>query len=544
MPEGTHLSSSPLSSASSTSSGNVAMTTIPTPTVLPASTSNQATPTSTLAAAASNSTNPHGASFWAGIALLCIAGVATIITLFVWWLRVRKRTHRRPWESRWPWRRRAENYNFPEDAISSSGPSESWWQPHGDRDVGEPRRSTSRLLSPSRETLTSTSPRDLQLPALAAVSPFTHGPYPTVRPLPLELRLSDTSVPGLMQDVGGSLHVANLVAGDILTSGDESSRPPTALDDVGTPRESSAMFRPRYLSLNGSGLDVPWVQTLPAEQEPRPEIGPRREGVLTDPTTRVNNNRWKERLERSSATPADPRDLPQGTIEGWRDSLRNNISSAFGVFTSAVPAPVRTGVITYDWQQTAPTTTIPAVGRVPSIVSTTSKPWTLEETRDGAGVVHIRGVPDPAMASSSSRSNGGRALPPTPSSHRSRSPPPSAPLIPPVLPHLPPMPQVPRTSASASRGTSTKREHGSRRRRVQGQGRPRSWVRRSESSASEATSVGSDMSRSSTSGATAVARWMQLSDKEEAARRALRQRRRRQSISSARRRTRGVVESY
>jgi hypothetical protein len=524
------------------------MTTIPTSAVLPASTSNQATPSSTFAAAVSNSTSPHGASFWAGIALLGIAGVATIITLFVWWLRVRKRTHRRPWESRWPWRRRAESYNFPEDAISSSGPSESWWQPHGDRDVGEPRRSTSHLLSSSRETLTSTSQHELQLPALAAVSPFTHGPYPTVRPLPLELRLSDTSVPGLMQDVGGSLRVANLVAGDILTSGDESSRPPTALDDVGTPRESSAMFRPRYLSLNGSGLDVPWAQTLPAEQEPQREIGPKREGVLMDLTTRLNNNRWKERLERSSVRPADSQDLPQGTIEGWRDSLRNNIASAFGVFTSAEPAPVRTGVIAYDWQQSATTTTVPAVGRVPSIASTTSKPWTLEETRDGAGVVHIRGVPNPTIASSSSRSNGGRALPPTPSSHRSRSPPPSAPLIPPVLPHLPPMPQVPRTSASASRSTSTKREHGSRRRRVpgqgQGRGRPRSWVRRTESSASEATSVGSDMSRSSTSGATAVARWMRLSEKEEAARRALRQRRRRESISSARRRTRGVVESY
>ncbi|KAF8498101.1 hypothetical protein F5888DRAFT_219228 [Russula emetica] len=515
------------------------MTTIPT-SILPASTSNQATPSSTFAAAVSNSTSPHGASFWAGIALLCIAGVATIITLFVWWLRVRKRTHRRPWESRWPWRRRSESYNFPEDAISSSGLSGSWWQPHGDRDVGEPRRSTSRLLSSSRETVTSTGLRELQLPALAAVSPFTHGPYPTVRPLPLELRLSDTTVPGLMQDVGGSLRVANLVAGDILTSGDESSRPPTALDDVGTPREFSAMFRPRYLSLNGSGLDVPWVQTHPAEQEPPPEIGPKRAGVLVDPTTPLNNNRWKERLERSSVRPED---LPQGTIEGWRDSLRNNIASAFGVFTSAVPAPVRPRVITYDWQQTA-TTSTPAVGRAPSTVSMISKPWTLEETRDGAGVVHIRGVPDPTVASSSSssRSNGRRALPPTPSSLRSL--PPSASLIPPILPHLPPMPQVPRTSTSAPRSTSTKGEHGSRRRRVQrqGQGRPRSWVRRSESSASEAISVGSDMSRSSTSGATAVARWMRLSEKEEAARRALRQRRHRQSISSARRRTRGVVE--
>ena len=455
---------------------------------------------------------------------------------------MRKRTHKRPWESRWPWgRRRTESYRFPEDAISSSGPSESWWQPHGDRDVGEPRHSTSQLLSSSRGT--SSSLRELQLPAMAAMSPFTRGPYPTVRPLPLELRLSDTSVPGLMQDVGGSLRVANLVAGDILTSGDESSRPPTALDDVGTPRESSAMFKPRYLSLNGSGLDVPWIQTPPAAPEPEPR--PLGQGMAMHPTPPLNNNRWKDRLERSSAKPVEAQDPPLGTIEGWRDSLRNNIANAFGVFTS--PAlPGRTNVTTYDWQHSA--TPTPAIARAASIASSaTSRPWTLEETRDGAGIVHIRGVPDPATTPSlhsSSRSNGSRALPPTPPSPLPLSLP-RASLIPPVLPHLPLMPQVPRTGTSVSRSSSTKREYGSRRRRGQGQGpgRPRSVFRRSESSASQATSVGSDMSRSSMSGSTAVVRWMRLSEKEEAARRALRQRRRMRSISSARRRTRGVVES-
>ena len=469
------------------------------------------------------------------MALLCIAGVATIITLFVWWLRVRKRTHKRPWETSWGWgRRRTESYRFPEDAISSSGPSESWWQPHGDRDVGEPRRSTSHLLSSPRGT--SSNLRELQLPAMAAMPPFTRGPYPTVRPLPLELRLSDTSVPGLMQDVGGSLHVANLVAGDILTSGDESSRPPTALGDVGTPRESIAMFKPRYLSLNGSGLDVPWIQTPPAETEPQPEPRPLGPGMPVHPTPPLNNNRWKERLERSSAKPAEAQDPPLGTIEGWRDSLRHNIASAFGVFTSPALAPVRTNVATYDWQHPAATT--PAVARAASIASSsTSRPWTLEETRDGAGIVHIRGVPDPA-ATPTLHSSNGRAPPRTPSGLRC-SPPPRASLIPPVLPHLPPMPQVPRIGTSVTRSASTKGEHGSRR----GRRGSRSAVRRTESSASEATSVGSDMSRSSMSGATAVARWMRLSEKEEAARRALRQRRRMQSIGSARRRTRGVVES-
>src|SRR5713226_4000099 len=115
MPESTLLSTSALSSISAPSAGYVTTTT-PTSTILPASASNQATPSSTLAAAASNSTNSHGASFWVGIALLCIAGVATVITLFVWWLRVRKCTHKRLWESRWPWGRKVESYNFPEDA--------------------------------------------------------------------------------------------------------------------------------------------------------------------------------------------------------------------------------------------------------------------------------------------------------------------------------------------------------------------------------------------------------------------------------------------
>jgi len=463
---------------------------------------------------------------------------------------VRKRTRKRPWETSWRWGR-TEDYQYPEDSISS-GTSTSWLKSQGSRDIWNPRRSTSTLLSSH-----GTSTRELPLPAMAAVSSFTRGPYPTVRPLPLELRRTDTSVPGLMQDVG-SLHVANLLPGDILTSGDESSRPPTALDDVGTPRESSLMFKPRYLSLIGSGLDVPWTQTPTAEptlrgpqqQEPEPEP---KMGV--GGTAPLNHDRWKERLERSSVRPPEsqgpPLPLPpqpqlSSTIEAWRDSLRNNITSALGVLSSsAAPAPsARPNVCAYDWNHAVSAAVSPA----PSTASTTSKPWTLEETRSGAGVVHIRGVPDPFSSSSivsltrSSDSRGSRALLPPTLSSRSRSyrrlPSPPAPatprasLVPPRLPHLPQMPEVPRSRTA--RTTSTKGQHGSRRRRAS------AAVRRSESSASEATSVGSDMSRASW-GSTAVARWARLSEKEEAARRALRQRRLRSTRSVQKRTPSGVM---
>lgn len=412
---------------------------------------------------------------------------------------MRERTHRRPWESHWR-SGRTESCKFPEDATSSSGTSASWWWPLGHRDVGEPRRCTSDLSSRGG------SSHDPHLPTLATMSPFTHGPYPTVRPLPSELRRSDTSVPGLMQDIG-SLHVANLVAGDILTSGDESSRPPTALDDVGTPREPSSMFKPRYLSLDGSGLDVPWIITPPSPPPPPPP--PPRIGE----TAPLIHNRWKERLERPSMKPDESSDPPSGAIETWRDSLRNNIANALGVFASPAHAPTRPSVTAYDWQHTTP----PAVGRAASTASVTSRPWTLEETREGAGIVHIRGVPDPPSIPSPSST--GTRPPTTLTALRSpRSPPPRASIVPPYLPHLPPPPQVPRTSRA--RSTSTKRQHGSRRRR--------SVVQRESSSASSATSVGSEMSR--VSGGT---RWSQLSDKEEAARRALRQRRL-QSVNSAR----------
>ncbi|KAH9957815.1 hypothetical protein BC827DRAFT_1223402 [Russula dissimulans] len=513
------------------------VTTVPTSTVSPSSTSGAAISSSTMAPAVafSTSTNAHGASFWAGIALVSIAGVATIITLFAWWLRVRKRTGKRPWESSWRWGR-TEDYTFPEDSLSS-GTSTFWFKSQGSRDMWEPRRSTSTLLSSH-----GTSTRELQLPAMVAVSSFTHGPYPTVRPLPLELRRTDTSVPGLMQDVG-SLHVANLVPGDILTSGDESSRPPTALDDVGTPRESSLMFRPRYLSLNGSGLEVPWIQTPTAE----PTLRPQQQEPEPEPKTGVggtaplmNHDRWKERLERSSVKPAEfqgPQPPSSSTVEAWRDSLRNNIASALGVFsTSAVPAAVpsaRPSVYGYDWNHA-----VPAVARVPSTVSTTSRLWTLEETRDGAGIVHIRGVTDPTSSSIISLSRGrgsgaSRALPPptTPSGGRRLPSPPLAPrasLIPPRLPHFPPIPEVPRSRTA--RTTSTKRQYGSCR---------RASVRRSSSSASEATSVGSEMSRAS--GSTAVARWARLSEKEEAARRALRQRRLQSTRRVQKRTTSGLM---
>ncbi|KAN0129443.1 hypothetical protein V8E53_012775 [Lactarius tabidus] len=461
-------------------------------------------------AVAMTSDNEHGASFWAGIALLTIAGIATIITLFAWWLRVRSRSRRRPWESGWRWGR---TENCPEDAISSSGDSTDLWQQLAESDSGERRHSTSHLLSSYRK-----ASYDLSLPAPAAFSPFMRGPYPTLRPLPLGMRHSDTSVPGVMQDIG-SLRVANLVAGDILTSGDESSRPPTALDDVGTPRESSVMPKPRYLGLNGSGLDMPriLIPQSPLQHEPSrpPPLPPPR--PLRTP---LSGNRWKERVDRSSAKPTEPR-----AIETWQDSLRSNIANALGMFTAVTLAPVHPGSSTYG--SVDPNLEI---GRASSPMSTASKPWTLEETREGAGIVHIRGAPNGAhiapslhsTTTSVSRRRTRGSAPRTPTSFRQERPPlPLASLVPPFLPHLPPMPEVPRTNAARSK--STKGQHGSRRLRQLGRG--------FSSSASSATSVGSDMSRSS--GGVSMARWSRLSEKEEAARHALRQRRL-QSLGSSR----------
>lgn len=431
-------------------------------------------------------------------------------------------------ESGWRWGP-TESYKFPDDTISSSGDSASLWQQLVDRDAGELRRSTSNLLSSYR-----TASHDLHFPAPAALSRFARGPYLTVRPLPLEMRHSDTSVPGVMQDIG-SLHVANLVAGDILTSGDESSRSPTALDDIGTPRKLSMMLKPRYLGLNGSGLDVPWLLTPQNLLQPEPNRPPPRPPPPPlNLITPLSGNRRKERLKRSAAKLTESPDTSPGAVETWRDSLRNNIANAMGMFraTALVP-PVRPGSNMYDMRDPNA-----EVARAASTVSASSKPWTLEETHEGAGVVHIRGVPNTAPTALSPHSatpgvtrRTGRSLLPTPTSSlcRERSPPPRGSLVPPRLPHLPPLPHVPRTNAARSK--STKGQHGSR--------RLRQLVRGLSSSASSATSVGSDMSRSS--GGASMARWARLSEKEEAARHALRQRRL-QSVSSARSRSLHLIE--
>ena len=426
---------------------------------------------------------------------------------------MRSRSRRRPWESGRRWGRTENNDH--EDAISSSGDSAALWQQLDEYDSGELRRSTSHLLSSYRKTS-----YDLHLPAPAALSPFMRGPYPTLRPLPLGLRHSDTSVPGVMQDIG-SLRVANLVAGDILTSGDESSRPPTVLDDVGTPRESSVLPKPRYLGLNGSGLDVPWILTPQSPLQPEPNRPP----PLPPPCplnlrTPLSGNKLKERMERSSAKPSEPR-----ATETWQDSLRSNIANALGMFTTVTLSPAHPGSNTYYTGGHDP-----EVARAASPMSTTSKPWTLEETREGAGIVHIRGAPNTAAGAPSlhdtvtgvrrRRTRG--SVPRIPTSFRKEPPPlPFASLVPPCLPHIPSMPEVPRTSAARSK--STKGQHGSRRLRQLGRG--------FSSSASSATSVGSDMSRSS--GGASTARWSRLSEKEEAARHALRQRRL-QSVGSSR----------
>ena len=416
---------------------------------------------------------------------------------------MRSRSRRRPWESGRRWGRTENDH---EDAISSSGDSAALWQQLDDYGSGELRRSTSHLLSSYRKTS-----YDLHLPAPAALSPFMRGPYPTLRPLPLGLRHSDTSVPGVMQDIG-SLRVANLVAGDILTSGDESSRPPTALDDVGTPRESGVLPKPRYLGLNGSGLEVPWILTPQSPRQPEPNrpppLPPPRPRNLRSP---LGGNRWKERVDRSSAKPPEPR-----AIETWQDSLRSNIANALGMFTTMTLATAHPGPSTYDSGRDDSKVVYAA-----SPMSTTSKPWTLEETREGAGIVHIRGAPNAAVGTPSLHGTAGisnrrtrGSVPQIPTNFRKEPPPlPLASLVPPCLPHIPTIPEIPRTRAARSK--STKGQHGSRRLRLLGRG--------FSSSASSATSVGSDMSRSS--GGASTARWSRLSEKEEAARHALRQRR-------------------
>ena len=264
---------------------------------------------------------------YAAIVLGTIAGVACITALFAWWVRIRSHAKRRrlygdtdvPWA---PSEKGDSGLEEARDMTQTRSNLESIglggredlaqveaWEPRGDRDVGEPRRSESYAQSSGPFLHLAHEPYSGRMaPAipgqhdsiLSFIQPCQNGPYPRARPLPLPyLQSIDSSYSGSVDDHSaasslGSLHVANLLPGD---------------RSAATSRATTALGMNNHTYSSGTDdLD----DLLKAESEtPRSTLD----------KSSYSARSWERSIPKETRTSEPPNITPEP--EGWASSLKS-----------------------------------------------------------------------------------------------------------------------------------------------------------------------------------------------------------------------------
>lgn len=301
----------------------------------------------------------HGAPFDAVIILGALIVVALLATLAACLFRLRVRRRDAATKIGWDPVVLEDGKASPDDSLA------------GDRDVGEPKRSDSFLGGSTTTPLDAGypqhpnpfaesayySPHEIAPLADSTAYPLPPirsqgGPYPTARPLPAHLadrdphRVSARGSPASSRSgsLRSQLHSATSL-GALCVANGPSSRASTvlgmnapqlelshheALKSLGTPREREA--RPRYMSLEGRGLDVPWRRESFAVR------GGGTPGWARLPAARDEEQGQAERGETQGQQ-----------VEGWTQTIRASVLGAFQAVTgtampSAAPWPEDDGL--------------------------------------------------------------------------------------------------------------------------------------------------------------------------------------------------------
>lgn len=380
-------------------------------------------------------------------------------------------------------------------------------------------------------------------PALMQAGTRNNDPFVTI-----PLHEGEQSVPNLAQDMG-TLQITNLMPGDI--SGGEMSRASTApgladtySDNYGTPFQPT---RPCFKGLDGDGLGTPWAPLRPRKTNVGTRIREQeQQNETTDTSSRLD---LPLPYPGDSLAAAEPQrqESTRHSEESWAASIRSNLYNAFsavvGGSTSSLPAAVtastQDGFTRPPERRRTPRTRKirgPRENSASSIGSGTD--WTLEETCEGRGVVHFGSddddrardpFADDVFTPPGTRTYGKENLAADtdpfrdstdddshPASGSTETRRPSR-----VGLHPPRLPSIPDFSDEGAKSPVKRDTHQTPyRKRTKRPRRPTLATRKSSSQAS-ATSVGSDMSRTSSASSG------QLTDGERFAQRILKERRRR-----------------
>ena len=496
--------------------------------------------------------------------------IGIVVALAAYWIRVRFRTHRHSMKrmTTWPWDHDVLGARAAQGTLEGGNlgvhPGLRTWNPArmvepSASDGGKTRFSiedesplpqlhlTDPRLGPKDSRAFPLPPINVDLPAYQG----NRSPFVTVPPHANRGR--EQSVPDMMQEMG-RLEIANLVPGDIVTSGGESSRASTVLGfsdgSSDSTSEDGSPTTPRAMMTAEDGSTptqhLPWAPLRTVKTK-----GGWQEGYMLED----GNDGLLPFPGNHSAVP-EPAVEPETKQDGWAISIRSNLVNALNAVVGGGASHVKTAETGSDNLTRPPERrnsqrrrgvrgrheSADGISRSDTASSASSPTrWTLEETETGRGVVRFRGDPeqgkplteDPFSDDSTARSEDTAAVkrdeqcmetfdraqgtengPPTDCGTTEMT------LL---RTHLPKLPTTPSASEPPRREElepalakkTTSRQHRKRTKRH----RP-AMVRR-RSSQSSAVSVGSDMSRVSSVPSEG------LTDGERFAKNVLRERRRR-----------------
>ena len=263
------------------------------------------------------------------------------------------------------------------------------WSPQGDRDVGEPRRAESGDNGSTYSLQNHHIPEYCLFSDDSVRSFVSSEGYSTASLLPHHnLR----QLPSHLIDQELATRVCREHAP--LRSNDNVDRmdfPSGTNKDCGTPRET--MNKPRFLSLKGNGLSVPW-HLNPSGTRSMVERLRNHHGKLAEPPWEQISPR--QDLDKDVETNSEP----------WSNSFKSSLVSAFNAVAANLSSAVGTPQMNGNGLTSAPSKRsahksvrdtfweenllkAKELSRETSVSTKTSKAWTLEETREGAGVVHL-----------------------------------------------------------------------------------------------------------------------------------------------------------
>ena len=356
----------------------------------------------------------HNPSFYIGIVLGTVAAIACLCAMVAWFIRLRSHIRRRR-AARFlkvPWAKSDEGDTWGLESGHSAdsdidiavisamnlGSREDLadvqaWSPHGDRDVGEPRRAQGRNNGSTYSLQNHPIPEhclfsDDSVRAFASSDGYSTAsllPHHNLRQLPSHLIDQE-----LVAQVGRE-H-ASLRSNENV---DGINSPNCINRDYGTPRET--MNKPRFLSLRGDGLNVPWH--LNSGNSPRSMV----ERLRTHRKSLPAEPPWEQILPCRSLDDTDKKNVE---AEPWSTTFKTSLVSAFNAVAANLSLPVGAPGMNGDGLTSAPskrtarksvrdtfwndnTDNVKELSRETSFSTLTSKAWTLEETREGAGVVHL-----------------------------------------------------------------------------------------------------------------------------------------------------------